>query len=109
MGSAYSRAWHGTILNDQYRGDWEKFLTKIETSDPPVCALGITDYYSVTSYEAVLQKKRAGRLPGVDLIFPDIEMRYGIEQAGALLSMFTCSCRLMILIMSSAFADFSEA
>jgi hypothetical protein len=68
----------GTILNDQYRGDWGKFLTKIETSDPPVRALGITDYYSVASYEAVLEKKRAGRLPGVDLIFPNIEMRYGI-------------------------------
>jgi hypothetical protein len=60
----------GTVLNDQYRGDdaWEEFLTKVEASDPPVRALGITDYYSVASYETVLQKRRKGRLADVDLI-----------------------------------------
>src|SRR3954466_342846 len=64
----------GTILNDQYRGDWEEFLTKLESSRPPVRALGITDYYSVASYQCVLEKKRDGRLSDVDLIFPNIEV-----------------------------------
>jgi hypothetical protein len=34
----------GTVLNNQYRGDdaWEQFLSRIETSDPPIRALGIT-------------------------------------------------------------------
>jgi hypothetical protein len=69
-----------TVLNDQYGGEeaWEEFLRRIETSYPRVRALGITDYYSIESYEAVLERKRYGRLPEVDLIFPNIEMRYGI-------------------------------
>jgi predicted ATPase len=70
----------GTILNDQYQGDdaWEQFLSRIEASDPPIRALGITDYFSVEVYQAALAKKREGRLASVDLIFPNIEMRYGI-------------------------------
>jgi hypothetical protein len=73
----------GTILNNQYTGDgaWEEFLTRIEASDPPIRALGITDYYSVDAYEQVLSKKRAGRLANVPLVFPNIEMRYGIGTA----------------------------
>jgi hypothetical protein len=70
----------GTVLNNQYRGSdaWEKFLTRVETSSPRIRALGITDYYSVDVYEQVLAHRKAGRLPEVDLIFPNIELRYGI-------------------------------
>lgn len=73
----------GTILNNQYRGGdaWEQFLSKLETSAPRIRAIGITDYYSVDSYAAVLEQKRAGRLPDVDLIFANVEMRYGIGTA----------------------------
>jgi hypothetical protein len=73
----------GTILNNQYRGDdaWEQFLSRIETSDPPIRALGISDYYSVDIYETVLEKKRLGRLAGVDHVFANVEMRYGIGTA----------------------------
>src|SRR3984957_4718749 len=71
----------GTILSDQYRGSdpWEQFLSRIEKSDPSIKALGITDYYSITIYEEVVKKKRNGRLANVDLIFPNVEMRFGIE------------------------------
>lgn len=68
----------GTLLNDQYKGDWEGFLGAIESSDPPIRALGITDYYTIDSYREALNYKKAGRLGGVDLIFPNIELRYGI-------------------------------
>ena len=70
----------GTILNNQYLGDnaWREFLLRIETSDPPIRALGITDYYSVDSYVEVLKKKIDGHLSSVNLIFPNVEMRYGI-------------------------------
>lgn len=70
----------GTVLNNQYRsGDaWDQFFSRIETSTPALRALGITDYYSVDLYETVLEKKKEGRLPDIDLIFPNIEMRYGI-------------------------------
>jgi hypothetical protein len=73
----------GTILSDLYRGSdpWEEFLSRIEASDPLIRALGITDYCSVAVYEQVLEKQRNGRLTDVGLIFPNIEMRFGIETA----------------------------
>lgn len=69
----------GTVLNNQYGPDgWDQFFERVEASDPPIRALGVTDYYSIDVYEAVLARKNAGRLSRVDLIFPNVEMRYGI-------------------------------
>lgn len=74
----------GTILSDQYIGSdpWGDFLSHIEKSNPSIRALGITDYYSIALYEQVVQRKRdGGRLANVDLIFPNVEMRFGIGTA----------------------------
>jgi hypothetical protein len=73
----------GTILSDQYKGSdpWEELLSRIEKSDPLIRALGITDYYSIAVYEQVLEKQRSGRLSDIGLIFPNVEMRFGIETA----------------------------
>jgi hypothetical protein len=70
----------GTVLNNQYRGEdaWERFISRIESSDPPIRALGITDYYSVDVYETMSEKRRKGRLDAVAHLFPNVEMRYGI-------------------------------
>ncbi|MDB5694031.1 MAG: hypothetical protein JWO81_3094 [Alphaproteobacteria bacterium] len=70
----------GTILADQYptQDGWEQFLSRIEAATPPVRALGITDYYSTATYEQARAYKNAGRLPEVDLIFANIELRLGI-------------------------------
>ena len=70
----------GTILNNQYCGEdaWEQFLAKLEGSTPRIRAIGITDYYSVDTYVAVRKHKQAGRLSDVDLVFANVEMRYGI-------------------------------
>ena len=89
LSDAQGAKWHrwdphihapGTILNNQYHGEeaWEQFLDRVEKSDPTIRALGITDYYSIDSYAAVLEKKKQGRLRNVDLIFANVEMRYGI-------------------------------
>lgn len=71
----------GTALNNQYTSanTWEDFLRAIETSDPPIRALGITDYCGIACYEQVLQYQQEGRLAKVGLIFPNIEFRLGIE------------------------------
>jgi len=70
-----------TLLNNQYGSSdaWESFITKIETSQPLIRALGITDYLSLDQYEVVRGYKNSGRLPNVNLIFPNIEMRFGLE------------------------------
>jgi hypothetical protein len=71
----------GTALNDQYKGadPWDAFLTKIEQSDPPIRALGITDYCGIEGYVETVARKAPGRLPTVGLIFPNVEFRLSIE------------------------------
>jgi energy-coupling factor transporter ATP-binding protein EcfA2 len=71
----------GTALNNGYSGDesWDGFLSKIETSLPPIRALGITDYCSIEKYIETLAKQREGRLPAVGLLFPNVEFRLSIE------------------------------
>lgn len=75
----------GTALNDQYKGagPWEDFLKAVETSDPPIRALGITDYFGIERYEQVLGQQLMGRLPNVGLIFPNVELRLSIETVKA--------------------------
>lgn len=75
----------GTALNDQYAGPdpWAAFLDAIEAASPPIRAIGITDYFGIERYEQVLTEKISGRLPGVGLIFPNVELRLGIETAKA--------------------------
>jgi hypothetical protein len=70
----------GTILNDQFKGpdSWDRYLDTIEKTAPPICALGITDYYSTETYQRVIDAKSAGRLAGCHLIFPNIEMRLAL-------------------------------
>jgi energy-coupling factor transporter ATP-binding protein EcfA2 len=75
----------GTALNDQYAGPdpWAAFLDAIEDSNPPIRAIGITDYFGIERYEEVAKEKSRGRLSGVGLIFPNVELRLGIETAKA--------------------------
>ncbi len=62
-----------TILNDQF-GDWDEFLAAIE-GQAEVSVLGVTDYFSITNYSKLKQYKDAGRIPGIDLLIPNIEFR----------------------------------
>jgi energy-coupling factor transporter ATP-binding protein EcfA2 len=70
----------GTLLNNQFKGldAWERYLDSLEAADPPIRAIAVTDYYLTETYERVLQEKILGRLPNVDLIFPNIEMRLDV-------------------------------
>ena len=56
-------------------------MAKIETASPAIRALGITDYFCIQSYQKVCAHKSQGRLPQVDLIFPNVEMRLDIKTA----------------------------
>lgn len=59
----------GTILNDQFGGGdpWEAYLTSLEGCSPTIGAIAVTDYYVTDTYEEVLRRKQAGRLPNVQL------------------------------------------
>lgn len=69
----------GTLLNDQYKDDWEGYLGRLESATPTIQALGITDYFSIEGYRQVVARKKQGRLPNVGLIFPNVEMRLDIK------------------------------
>ena len=65
----------GTLLNDQFGGDWDKYLERIEQSEPRIEALGVTDYFCIDTYKEVRKRKAQGRLPDVKLLFPNVELR----------------------------------
>jgi hypothetical protein len=69
----------GTIFNDQFGANsWDDYISALESTTPKLSAIGITDYYGISTYERVRAEKRSGRLPHCQLIFPNIEMRLAI-------------------------------
>ena len=70
----------GTVLNNQFGGGsaWDTYLANIEAATPKIEALAVTDYYLTHTYEQVLSHKASGRLPDVQLIFPNVELRLDV-------------------------------
>jgi energy-coupling factor transporter ATP-binding protein EcfA2 len=70
----------GTILNNQFGSadPWECYLATLEGLTPQIEAIAVTDYYVTDTYEEFLKHKAAGRLPGVMLLFPNIELRLAV-------------------------------
>ncbi|AIC30051.1 hypothetical protein IE4771_PB00323 (plasmid) [Rhizobium etli bv. mimosae str. IE4771] len=70
----------GTILNNQFGGGdpWADYLTSLESCTPAIEAVAVTDYYVTDTYEEFLRRKQAGRLPNVQLVFPNVELRLDI-------------------------------
>lgn len=68
------------MLNNQFGSNnpWEAYLRSLEELVPAVEAIAVTDYYVTDTYEEMLKHKAAGRLPGVQLIFPNIELRLDV-------------------------------
>jgi hypothetical protein len=65
----------GTLLNDQFKDDWAGYLAAINAASPAVEVLGVTDYFSIACYREVRRRHAAGGLPGVKMLFPNVEMR----------------------------------
>ena len=70
----------GTLLNDQFGSTdpWDAYLTVIENRIPNIEAVAVTDYYLTDTYEEFLRRKATGRLVGVKMICPNIELRLDI-------------------------------
>lgn len=70
----------GTILNNQFGGNspWDSYLKQLETVTPKIEALAVTDYYLTDTYEEVVRLKTTGRLPDIQLIFPNVELRLDV-------------------------------
>jgi hypothetical protein len=70
----------GTIMNNQFGGpkSWADYLSALEAATPVIEAIAVTDYYVTDTYERVLAEKTNGRLPAVQLVFPNIELRLDV-------------------------------
>ncbi len=73
----------GTLLNDQFGGNWDTYLDTLEQSDPRIEALGVTDYFCIDTYKEVRKRKAAGRLSDVKLLFPNVELRIDTKTTSA--------------------------
>lgn len=82
----------GTRFNDQFKGDWEGYLTALETANPPIHAIGVTDYYGFDTYKQVLARKQAGRLKDCSLIFPNVELRLSVGTARSWINVHLLVC-----------------
>ena len=73
----------GTLMNDQFTGPtaWEDYLSALEAATPTIEAITVTDYHVTDTYERVLEYKKAGYLPSVRLIFPNVELRLDVATA----------------------------
>lgn len=69
----------GTQLADGFGRNWEEYLSKIENSSPRVRALGVTDYFCIGTYQKARAFKASGRMPEVELLFPNVEIRLDIK------------------------------
>ncbi|GBQ64620.1 hypothetical protein AA103196_0921 [Ameyamaea chiangmaiensis NBRC 103196] len=67
-------------MNNQFGGGspWETYLDTLEAVTPKVEAIAVTDYYLTDTYQTILGYKAAGRLPNVQLIFPNVELRLDV-------------------------------
>ena len=70
----------GTLLNNQFGASdpWKDYITSLEGLVPKVEAIAVTDYYVTDTYEEFLKYTAAGRLPDVQLVFPNIELRLDV-------------------------------
>jgi hypothetical protein len=62
----------GTLRNDQFGGDWAAYFLAIEKANPPVVALGITDFFTLRGYKELLRRRNdRGGVQSIPLIFPN--------------------------------------
>ena len=73
----------GTVMNNQFTGPtaWDDYLTALERATPVIEAIAVTDYYVTDTYEEVLRRQAAGRLPNAKLVFPNVELRLDVATA----------------------------
>lgn len=66
-------------IRQEYGGDteetWDKFIGELRALPESFKVIGVNDYFFIDGYKKLLQAKRAGQLPNIDLLLPVIELR----------------------------------
>lgn len=69
----------GTLFNDQFgQMTVADALDALAACDPPIEAVGVTDYFSTRSYRRAAEAWREGAGTRISLLFPNIELRLNI-------------------------------
>ncbi|MED1127825.1 hypothetical protein [Bacillus paralicheniformis] len=63
-----------SVLHNEYSGQWDLFLETLESLSD-VSVIGITDYFSIEGFKKITKYRDEGRVPNIDLIIPNIELR----------------------------------
>jgi len=82
--------------DSQQESTWTEFIAALAALPPEIKALGINDYFSLEGYRRVLDAKRRGQLPNLDLILPVVELR---------IAAFAGSAELQKLNFHAVFSD----
>ncbi|MEK7469254.1 MAG: TrlF family AAA-like ATPase [Planctomycetota bacterium] len=70
----------GTSQACEFPADgWADYVTRINSATPAVVALGITDYWSIENYVEARRRWQAQEMPGVQLLFPNVELRLSVH------------------------------
>ena len=80
MGPAHSRAGH-SLERPVQRGLGSLSRHGRQRSEPKIEALGVTDYFCIDTYKEVRKREESGRLPDVQLVFPNVELRIDTKTA----------------------------
>ncbi len=67
-----------TIKANEFDGDWEEYISKIEAAPKDISVIGFTDYFRIDGYKKLAADKKAGRMSNIDMILPNIEFRLQI-------------------------------
>jgi hypothetical protein len=69
----------GTLLGDQFGGNWDRYFESIAAAQPAPSALGITDYFTLRGYKEFVARRPKGSIPSLAYVFPNIELRLTVE------------------------------
>jgi energy-coupling factor transporter ATP-binding protein EcfA2 len=73
----------GTLFNDEFGGSTVvEALEELAACDPPIEAVGITDYFTTASYREARSAWGGGAAPSIKYMFPNVELRLNVPTAG---------------------------
>lgn len=64
-----------SVLESQFKMDWESYVSLLESKGEDVAVVGITDYYTISGYKKILGYRKLGRLGNIKAFLPNIELR----------------------------------
>jgi hypothetical protein len=73
----------GTLFNDEFgRATVVEALEELAACDPPIEAVGITDYFTTAGYREARSARGGGAAPSIKYMFPNVELRLNVPTAG---------------------------